>query len=99
MVALVRDLLRQHVDEPEHGDADDRHEKQHHPRQHVRGCVQRLAMEERGVRIAAMNDGPRRRHDQAPRSSSPPKGPFDVGTHGQRVLDKPAGVPEEPKRG
>ena len=92
MMPLVRNLLRHHVDDPEHGDADDRYEEQHDPRQHVCGRVEGFALEECGLRGAALSGKPRRGHDDTCRPASPPRGPFDAGTHGLRVLDKPVAI-------
>ncbi len=50
VMALVRDLLGQHVDHPEQDDEDDRHHDDHDQREHARHLVEHLALEDGGVR-------------------------------------------------
>jgi hypothetical protein len=50
VMALVRDLLGQHMDHPEQDDEDDRHHDDHDQCENARHLVERLAFEEGGVR-------------------------------------------------
>jgi hypothetical protein len=67
-MALVRDLLRQHVHHPERDDGDDRHHDDDHPGHHVGRLRERLAFEEGGM----CRQGSKLR-DERDREAAPPR--------------------------
>ena len=50
MLFLMSDFFRHDVDQPENGDADNRRDHEHDPRDAIGDRIERLAVEHRGVR-------------------------------------------------
>ena len=57
MLFLLGDLLRENVNQPEDGDADNWRDDQHHPGHHVGHGVERLPLEHRGLGRGGVKHG------------------------------------------